>query len=203
MKSIYVYAEVEMQIVLDILKTRGRKHEGSLFSPPPCVWLNWRQLSATVGLIASPLSHPAGLACNEMKAFGWNDLSHPLSSHLLMRARTREWGGSWGGRRRGWPAGRQKALGKLLFNCWGNFNQCRITPLNSIKGKQLEVETRIPLETSALRRVSGMSRETTRFLPFLIFLYVSSTQSDRWTFYSAVTQESLAEFPSFFFPQWL
>lgn len=65
-----------------------------------------------------------------MRAFGWNDLSHPPRSHLPTRARSRpvNWRGFffWGGG--GWPVGRQKALGKLPFNCRGNFNQCRITP---------------------------------------------------------------------------
>lgn len=55
----------------------------------------WSALPATVTLIASLLSHPPGLACNEIEAFGWNDLSHPLSSYLLMcthlTVRMRRW----------------------------------------------------------------------------------------------------------------
>lgn len=109
MKSIYICVELKMQSVLGITETRVRNTRGNLFFPPSRVWLKWRELSATVGLIASPLSHPAGLACNEMKAFGWNDLSHPLSSHLLVRARPDSWmRGVWGCWRGGWPVGRQR-----------------------------------------------------------------------------------------------
>lgn len=160
-----------------ILQRQGREeNRETYFFPPSSAWWNWRGLSATVGLIASPLSHPAGLACNEMKAFGWNDLSHPPRSHLPPPppVPTRERGAC--GRLGGCLTSRKaKALGKLLFNRWGNFNQCRITPLDSIKGKQLEVGTRIPLETSAWRRASGVSGEITCFFFFCFFVCLFSS----------------------------
>lgn len=90
---------------------------------------------------------------------------------------TREWGG---GRFAGWPVGRQRRW----ENCFSIAEVISINVelhLNSIKGKQLEAETRIPLETSATRCVSGLSREITHFLLFFPHLSICLLYSVRQT----------------------
>lgn len=79
-----------MLSMFDITET-GEKHTLENLFISAHVRCKWSVLPATVGLIASLLSHPPGLACNEMEAFGWNDLSHPLSSHLLMCTHLTVW----------------------------------------------------------------------------------------------------------------
>lgn len=148
---IYMGVDLEMQSVLDITKTEVRKTRGKTNLPPRRrrrhARCKWSGPPATVGLIASLLSHPAGLACNETEAFGWNDLSHPPSSHLpmLLSEKTGEM-----------TTRKTKALGKLLLNCTGNFNQCGITPPIPIKGNQLKAEASIPAVMSESRHVFGM-----------------------------------------------
>lgn len=56
------YVELEMQGMLDIMETE--------VSPPPRVLCKLSGLPATVAFIASLLTHPPGLACNETEAFG-------------------------------------------------------------------------------------------------------------------------------------
>lgn len=91
--------EVEFWIMSMFYVTEtGEKHWLENLFISAHVQCKWSVLPATVGLIASLLSHPPGLACNEIEAFVWNDLSHPLSSlsfHLLMcthlSVRKRRW----------------------------------------------------------------------------------------------------------------
>lgn len=116
-------AELHMQSMFDITE-RWEAHIGKPIYFP-YVWCKWSVLPATVGLIASLLSYPPGLACNEIEVFGWNDLSHPLCTHLNM-----------------WMGGSEtKKLWKLLLNYKDNINRCWITLLISTKGSQLKAET--------------------------------------------------------------
>lgn len=68
----------------------------------PYVLCKWGGLPATVRVITSLLTRPPGLACNEIEAFGWNDLSHSLSFHLLTCACTH-----LSVHVKGWGSGRQ------------------------------------------------------------------------------------------------
>lgn len=122
---------LEMLSMCDITETSDKHTLENLFISAR-VRCKWSVLPATVGLIASLLSHPPGLACNETEAFGWNDLSLPLSSHLLMCAHLTV-------RMRRWVE--DKEDGKLLLNYKGNINRCWITLLIFIKGNQLKGET--------------------------------------------------------------
>lgn len=122
---------LEMLSMCDITETSEKHTLENLFISAR-VRCKWSVLPATVGLIASLLSHPPGLVCNETEAFGWNDLSLPLSSHLLMCAHLTV-------QMRRWVE--DKEDGKLLLNYKGNINRCWITLLIFIKGNQLKAET--------------------------------------------------------------
>lgn len=103
--------------------------------------MQMRGLPATVGVITSLLTHLAGLACNEIEAFGWNDLSlfaafPPADVHTHINIWVRGW--FLRERQLWWRQGRENKLRKLLLNCKGNINRCWITLLISIKGNQLK-----------------------------------------------------------------